>query len=67
MISDETADETWWERIRWPDEDALPLPGRELSVPSSNKAEGPSRVGVVVYARPVMEPGWIEVELRAIE
>jgi hypothetical protein len=55
-----------WERIRWPDDQPLPEPGRELSV--GNDVDGPTAVRLVrvITARPDFEPGWIGVEVAPV-
>ena len=57
-------DETWWQRIRWPDDALLPTAGELVTLDTGRNgaARGPQRA--VVSARPTFEPGWIEVELR---
>jgi hypothetical protein len=58
------ADETWWQRMRWPDEAPLPVAGQLISLiePDDDPERAPQRE--VVAVRPTFEPGWIEVELR---
>ena len=56
--------DTWWQRIRWPDDALMPAAGEFVSLDSraGGSDRGPQRE--VVSARPTFEPGWIEVELR---
>ena len=56
--------DTWWQRIRWPDDALMPAAGELVSLDGGTGASerGPRRE--VVSVRPTFEPGWIEVELR---
>ena len=56
--------DTWWQRVRWPDDAPLPVAGDLVSLvePRGDPDREPQRE--IVSARPTFEPGWIEVELR---
>lgn len=65
-IEEQSQGRTWWERIRWPDDAPMPQAGARLSLRQAGREHDNVREAIVVYARPVFEPGWIDVELRPI-
>jgi hypothetical protein len=58
-------DENDWQRIRWPDNEPLPVAGDELAVPTHDAGLIRTRMAIVGHASPDFEPGWIRVEVRA--
>ena len=56
--------ETWWQRIRWPDDALMPAAGELVTLDAGRGDAGDALQREVVSARPTFEPGWIEVELR---
>lgn len=55
---------TTWERVRSPDDEALPAAGDEIAITRLDDGKEVAAMFVVVEARSDFEPGWVQVEVE---